>query len=55
MKYKNDRNLKNIDLQMLRRKGLSIKKISKMLGVSTKKVERHLKYQNRIREYSGVF
>jgi len=55
MKHKNDRNLKNIDLHELKQKGLSNKKISEMLGVSIKKVERIIKYKNKIKKYSGVF
>ncbi len=55
MKPKNNVTLKNIDLHELKRKGLSNKKISKMLGVSIKKVDEFIKYENKIKEYSGVF
>ena len=55
MKHEKDVTIKNIDLQELKRKGLSNKKISEILGVSIKKVDQYIKYLNRIREYSGVF
>ena len=55
MKIKNDVTIKNIDIQGLKRKGLSNKKISKILGVSIKKVDKIIKSENKIRKYSGVF
>jgi len=55
MKHKHYVKLKNIDLVGLKRKGLSNKKISVMLGVSIKKLEKIIKYQNKIKKYSGVF
>jgi len=50
-----DEKLKKIDLQGLKQIGLSNNKISKMLGVSIKKVDEYIKCQNKIREFSGVF
>ncbi len=48
-------NLNKIDLISLKRKGLTSDKISKMVGVSTRKIEAHLKFQQKFKQYSGVF
>ncbi len=55
MRNKNNISVRNIDLLGLKRKGLSNKKISKMLNIPIKKVDKFIKFQSKIKEYSGVF
>jgi len=53
-----DRDIKKVtqvDLIFLKQKGLTNKKISKMMGISIKEIDRHLELQLNSRLASGVF
>ncbi len=48
-------NIQRIDLLYLKRKGLSNAKISKMLGVEKREIDKHIELQHRYRQNSGVY
>ncbi len=48
-------NIQKIDLLYLKKKGLSNDKISKMLGVERKEIDKYIELQHRYRQNSGVY
>lgn len=47
--------LKHIDLIVLREKGMSRSRLSKIFGVPVRVIDRHLNHQRPPKKYSGVF
>jgi len=47
--------LKHIDLILLREKGITKSRLSKLFGVPVHVINRHLKQQKPPKKYSGVF
>ena len=47
--------IKMIDLMLLREKGITEAKISRIVGIPVQMVEKQLKYQKEYKKYSGIF
>lgn len=52
---KKEPSMKRIDLMLLREKGMTKSKISKIIGVPVKLIERQLNEQKQYKKYSGIF
>ncbi len=55
MEYdKNESSMKKIDIVLLREKGMTRSKISKIIGVPVELIDRQLKEQKEYKNYSGI-
>jgi hypothetical protein len=47
--------IKKIDLMLLREKGMTKAKISRIVGIPVQMIDQQIKYQKKYKKYSGIF
>jgi len=52
---KKESSMKKIDLILLREKGMTRSKLSKIIGVPVELIDRQLQDQKQLKKYSGIF